>query len=643
MKFLGVTSRGFGQSHKSPMFPRAKHTDPAPLVLTTAEHRSSLWSNPVLISRSAAGIAAVVGLIVLLGWLTAVPQLRSIGPSAHAAVNPMTALCFVALSAAMWLLTREGNGREQDIARALATFVMIVGVARMYGLIFSASVGVDELLFGDAMRATADGRNNRMSPNAAFDLVLLGAALLFQVRATRLASVLAQLFAVIVLFTAQAALIAHAYKSGWFDGIGAFNRMALPTALSFAVMSIGVMTLSSQEGLISIILSHGPGGSLARTLLPAGFLVPAVLGWLIIFGRRSNMLDADMADTLFVLATMLVFVGIVAYIATRFHESHLDRVTTEEALRESEVRFRLIAENGSDVVSLHDTSGRVIYVSPSCERVLGFLPEEMLRMAPFAITHPDDGDRLQRHFGQLTRAEPVTSIQCRMLHKTGKHIWLDMMWRAVFNREGKVVRLQASSRDITERKEYERRLEEAQKKLKVQQERLVEANQRLEQLAAMDGLTGLKNRRAFEDRLVEEVARTRRHGHPLSLVLLDIDHFKSYNDTFGHPKGDEVLRNVGRLLSHTMRDTDFAARYGGEEFAIILPNTDTEGSQQVAERLRQVIEGATWDDRAITASVGVASFSRAIGTAELLLEHADKALYRSKETGRNRVTMAEAA
>jgi diguanylate cyclase (GGDEF)-like protein/PAS domain S-box-containing protein len=341
------------------------------------------------------------------------------------------------------------------------------------------------------------------------------------------------------------------------------------------------------------------------------------------------VLDADLADTLFVLATMLVFIGIVAYIATRFHENHLDRVRTEEALRESEVRFRLIAENGSDVVSLHDTSGRVIYVSPSCERVLGFLPDEMLRMAPFAITHPDDSDRLQRHFGQLTRAEPVTSIQCRMLHKTGKHIWLDMMWRAVFNREGKVVRLQASSRDITERKEYERRLEEAQKKLKVQQERLVEANQRLEQLAAMDGLTGLKNRRAFEDRLVEEVARTRRHSHPLSLVLLDIDHFKSYNDTFGHPKGDEVLRNVGRLLSRTMRDTDFAARYGGEEFAIILPNTDAEGAHQVAERLRQVIEGATWDDR--------------VKSAEMLLEHADRALYRSKEAGRNRVTMAEAA
>jgi diguanylate cyclase (GGDEF)-like protein/PAS domain S-box-containing protein len=419
--------------------------------------------------------------------------------------------------------------------------------------------------------------------------------------------------------------------------------MSLPSAVGFAVMGIGVMTVSSEDGLIAIVLADGPGGSLARTLLPAAFLVPAILGWLLIFGRRDNLLDADLADTLFVLATILVLVGCVAWMATHLHENHLDRVRAEDALRESEVRFRLIAENGSDVVSLHDTSGRVIYVSPSCERALGFLPDEMQRMAPFAIVHPDDTDRLQRHFGQLVRAEPVTSIQCRMLHKTGKHIWLDMMWRAVFSQEGKVVRLQASSRDITERKEYEKRLEEAQKKLKVQQERLVEVNSRLEQLAALDGLTGLKNRRAFEARLVEEVARARRYDHPLSLVLLDIDHFKSYNDTFGHPKGDDVLRNVGRLLLRAMRDTDFAARYGGEEFAIILPNTDHERAHQVAERLRVAIEAATWDDRAITASVGAASFAREINTAETLLECADRALYRSKEAGRNRVTMAEAA
>jgi diguanylate cyclase (GGDEF)-like protein/PAS domain S-box-containing protein len=623
--------------------PRTAFIEEKPRPAFTDDKPIAGWTSPTLISKSAAAIAVLIGILVVFGWITGVAQLRALGPSTNAAVNPMTALCFIALGVAMWLLTLPNNPRWREMARALALIVMIVGVARMYGLLFGASTGVDELFFSRAMAATGDGRLNRMSANSAFDLAMLGTGLLFQVRASRVGSVLAQLFAVVVLFTAQAALIAHAYQSGWFEGMGSFNRMALPSAIALAVMAIGVMTLTSEGGLIAIVLADGPGGSLARTLLPAGFLVPAVLGWMVIVGRRNNVVDADLADTLFVLTTMLVFVGLVAWIATQLHENHMDRVRTEDALRESEVRFRLIAENGSDVVSLHDTAGRVIYVSPSCERVLGFLPDEVLRMAPFATAHPDDSERLQRHFGQLMRAEPVTSLQVRMLHKTGKHIWLDMMWRAVFNRDGKVVRLQASSRDITERKEYEKRLEEAKRTLKVQADRLAEANAQLAELAAKDGLTGLKNRRAFEDRLEEEVARARRHGHALSLILIDIDHFKSYNDTYGHPKGDEVLRNVGRLLQRLMRDTDFAARYGGEEFAIILPNTDREGAHQVAERLRHTIESATWDDRAITASVGAATFSREIDRSELLLDHADKALYKSKEAGRNRVTLADAA
>ena len=618
-------------------------TDDVPLLDLGERPTEAQWSNPRLISRAAAAVAVMFGVLVLIGWLWNVPELRSLGPGTNAAVNPMSAFCFVALGSAMWLLSINEHVRGREIARALALLVVVIGVARLYGILFGDAPGVDELLFGNAMRVTADGRLNRMSPNAAFNFVLLGTGLLVQVRNSRVGSVFAQLFAVIVLFSAQAALIAHAYHSGWFEGVGAFNRMALPAALAFATLSIGVITISSEDGLIAVILSDGPGGSLARTLLPAGFLVPAVLGWAVIFSRRGSLLDADLADTLFVMATILIFVGMVAWIAAQLHESHIDRLRTEDALRQSEVRFRLIAENSSDVVSLLDADGRVVYVSPSCERVLGFLPEEMQRMSPFAIVHPEDVERLQRHFNQLLNGEPVTSIQCRMLHKTGKRIWLDMMWRAVYSRDGKVARMQVSSRDITDSKQYEKRLEETQKKLRVNQERLADANTRLEALAAMDGLTGVKNRRAFDDRLVEEVARARRYGSELSLVLLDVDHFKSYNDTFGHPRGDEVLRQVGRLLVRTMRDTDFAARYGGEEFAIILSRTDREGAQQLAERLRRAIESATWDDRPITASVGVATFGRDADSPERLIELADRALYRSKEDGRNRVTMTDAA
>lgn len=616
-------------------------TDPYPHHGVRSAAPTSWWSNPDVIARWAVVFAIAIGTLSLVGWLADVPELRSLGPADRAAVNPTTAAALIALGSALWLMIHDELPRGREIARALAALVVIVGVTRLYGLSTGeSSFGADQILFGDAMTHTGDGRHNRMSLNSAMNFVLLGVAVLLQLRRSAFASGIAQIFAVMVLFSAQAALIAHAYQSGWFESLGAFNRMALPTAVGFAALGIAIMTLSSRDGLIAIILSDGPGGSLARTLLPAGFLVPTVLGWLLIFGRRERFLDPDIADTLFVLATILIFVAIVAWIATQLHASHLDRVRTENALRESEVRFRLIAENGSDVVSLYAPDGRLVYISPSCERVMGFLPEEMPRMAPFATVHPQDIERLQRHFNQLLRGEPVASIQVRMLHKTGRHIWLEMMWRSVLDDSGTVVQLQVSSRDITDSKQYERRLEDAQRKLRQQQEMLQDVNSKLSELATLDGLTTLRNRRAFEERLEDETRRWRRHGSDVSLVLLDIDHFKSYNDTFGHPKGDEVLRSVGRLLRRSLRATDFAARYGGEEFAIILPNTDREGSHVVAEQLRRAIASATWEDRPITASIGVATLGGDITTAEELVDHADRALYRSKQEGRNRVSVS---
>lgn len=613
-------------------------TDPYLPTLVADEPRVAWWSNPDIVARGAIAIALVIGVLTLVGWLVDVPELRALGPADRAAMNPMTAACLVALGSAMWFMAHDEIRRGPEVAGALAALVLVIGATRLYGLATGDSPGTDQWLFGTAMSETADGRENRMSFNSALNFFLLGGALLLQLRRSRFASALAQIIAVLVLFSAQAALTAHAYQSGWFESIGSFNRMALPTAVGFAALGIAVITLSSSDGLIAIVLSEGPGGSLARTLLPAGFLVPTVLGWLLIFGRRGSLIDPDLADTLFVLATILVFVAIVALVATQLHESHLERLKTEGALRDSEVRFRLIAENGSDVVSLYAPDGRLVYISPSCERVLGFLPEEMPRMAPFATVHPQDVDRLHRHFNQLLRGEPVASIQVRMLHKTGRHLWLEMMWRAVLDTAGQVVQLQVSSRDITDSKQNERRLEDAQRKLRQQQDMLQDVNSKLSELATLDALTQLRNRRAFEERLEDETRRWRRHGSDVSLVMLDIDHFKAFNDTYGHPKGDEVLRAVGRLLRRSLRASDFPARFGGEEFAIILPNTDRAGSLVVAEQVRRAIAGAVWEDRPITASVGVATLSEEISTSEELVDFADRALYRSKQTGRNCVT-----
>lgn len=185
--------------------------------------------------------------------------------------------------------------------------------------------------------------------------------------------------------------------------------------------------------------------------------------------------------------------------------------------------------------------------------------------------------------------------------------------------------------DVTQRKELERRMERYQQDLEA-------ANAKLRVLSTTDGLTGVRNRAAFNDRLAEEFERARRYDHPLSLLLLDVDHFKSFNDTFGHPAGDGVLQEVVRLVAGAARGTDVVARYGGEEFAVVLPDTDFAGAMVLAERVRRAVANGDWVLRSVTVSIGVATLSADAADPAALVREADVALYDSKRNGRNRAS-----
>lgn len=158
-----------------------------------------------------------------------------------------------------------------------------------------------------------------------------------------------------------------------------------------------------------------------------------------------------------------------------------------------------------------------------------------------------------------------------------------------------------------------------------------------EQLSVTDALTGLLNRRYLEERLAEELLRSSRHGFAMSLIMIDVDQFKSYNDTFGHPAGDTALKMVADVLKDTLRGADVAARYGGEEFAVLLPQTSIAEAAQIAERLRQRIENTRFPKREVTVSMGIAGSSSELNNPKELVAAADIALYEAKNEGRNRV------
>lgn len=177
--------------------------------------------------------------------------------------------------------------------------------------------------------------------------------------------------------------------------------------------------------------------------------------------------------------------------------------------------------------------------------------------------------------------------------------------------------------------------------LKQKNEALEKANMALQSLAIQDGLTGVYNHRYFQEALFTEIVRSQRNNHTFSLIFMDVDHFKTYNDTHGHVEGDNVLRTLAELFKKHVRRSDIVARYGGEEFVIILPETPKEKGYIVAENLRKLVEEYPFKGKErqplgmVTLSMGCANFSEDGTDAATLIRYADKALYKAKNSGRN--------
>ena len=179
--------------------------------------------------------------------------------------------------------------------------------------------------------------------------------------------------------------------------------------------------------------------------------------------------------------------------------------------------------------------------------------------------------------------------------------------------------------------------------MEVQTEQLKEQVRKKQEEASRDALTGVANRLAYNERIETEIARYKRYQSPLTLMVWDVDKFKSINDTYGHAAGDKVLKVIAKLLSSNIRETDFIARYGGEEFVILMPETEIKSAEPVAEKLRATIESSEFHFRGkrvvITASCGIAEIKHN-ETEEQFFQRADEALYKAKESGRNRYITA---
>ncbi|MCP3374149.1 diguanylate cyclase [Bradyrhizobium cajani] len=335
---------------------------------------------------------------------------------------------------------------------------------------------------------------------------------------------------------------------------------------------------------------------------------------------------AAISRMLFVLA-LVMLIAIIGAVLVR----HLQRgQRMAAALVEKEAHFRLLAEGSSDMVTRIGLDERLRYVSPSSVRVVGWRANQLIGTPALAGIHADDRPQVQAIVDAMKHGEKEEArITYRNVHREKSEIWLESTLRVTRKVNGDVDGVVAISRDITEQKELETRLE---------------------MLAIEDSLTGLANRRRFDERLSEEWTRAYRDRSSLALLMIDVDHFKAYNDEYGHPAGDACLRVVAQVIAaETQRSGDLAARYGGEEFAMLLPNTDASGCARIGDRIRRAIREAGLvhsSNRAygcVTASLGGAAcrpvLERTAGVASLV-EAADQALYAAKQAGRNRLMMS---
>ncbi len=302
----------------------------------------------------------------------------------------------------------------------------------------------------------------------------------------------------------------------------------------------------------------------------------------------------------------------------------------EDALR----RMSRVFETVAAPIIISDLDGKIVSINPDTTRAYAWDPEKTIGHSIKLFVPEEQHATVDQYLAEYPHGEAVRNIEGRIVDKLGiERLVLSTMSRLT-DENGKTCGIVTIAKDLTDLKDNEKLL--------------AEVNQELKQLILKDALTGLANRRHLDQRLTEEMARSARNGTHLSLLMIDIDYFKNYNDALGHPTGDECLKMVSQAIANCgRRPADFVARYGGEEFVMLLPDTTRDGAAWIAAHVRARIEAlelshpdSLVSDR-VTASLGVATAKISHGLqGRSLLEAADKALYLAKQNGRNRVRAA---
>ncbi len=423
--------------------------------LDTRSSASLRWLPP------AAGLAIVLtGCLALIGWSFRVEVLKSVVPG-MVTMKANTALAFVLAGAALWLQrSRSGNRTIRALARASAMAVVLIGSLTLFEYVSGWSLGIDELLFRDAPIPVATSHPGRMAVNTALCFIFSGLALLLvdvRWRIVEAHEVLAFAAGIVSL----SVLVGYVYGVRSLYGLAPYTHMAVHTVGAFIVLCTGVLLLRPTRGLIGIAMSPGPGGIMARRLLPAAVAIPIVAGWLRLQGERAGYYGAEFGLSLVVVSNVIIFLFLSWWTATILSRVDATRRHTTEALSRSEEKYRRLFEDSRDAIYSTTRDGRFVDVNQAWLDLFGYRREEVTELGMSSIyLRPDERVRFQR---DVESAGAVRNYPVRFRRRNGTEIDVLLTATVRHDDEGRIAGYQGIVRDVTEQKQLEEQLRQAQK------------------------------------------------------------------------------------------------------------------------------------------------------------------------------------
>ena len=443
---------------------------------------SSLTRSFRFISQVSGIVVSLIGVFALMGWIFNIVMLKSVLPG-YVTMKANAALCFILTGLSLYLTANgDKNNKTRLAADVCAILAAVIGFITLSEYLFGWNLGIDELVFKEPQGAAGTSHLGRMSPMTAFNFLALGVSLLLLDGSWR--TRISQYLSLTATLIALTAFLGYAYGVPSLYGVASGTEMAVHTAMAFCILSIGILLARPQYGFMAIVSSDSIGGIIARRLLPAAVIVPAVLGWIRLLGERAGFYEAEFGLSLTVLSSMIIFVALIWWNAASLHGLDIERKQAEEA----RAKLAAIVDCSDDAITSTTLDGVIVSWNKGAERIYGYSSEEVIGRHISVLVPPDRPDEISELMERIKRGERIEQYETARMRKDGGQFDVSLTASPIIN-SGKITGFSGILRDITERKRTEHLIrktnEELERRVRERTADLQRANERLQKLDEM--------------------------------------------------------------------------------------------------------------------------------------------------------------